>query len=141
MNYTPRSFSSRDYETLKVLCQAIIPADIASGGAIEAGVPKFIDLIASQNGDYALQLVAGLKWLDNACVERYGESFLACRPAQQTEILDLIAFRKNAKLDLRLNVGIQFFSMLRENTVDAFFTSDVGLRYLSVNHQPISRVM
>jgi len=123
------------------LCEAIIPADPESGGAIEAGVPELIDLIASQNEDYQLQLVAGLNWLDAACVERYGESYLACGPAQQQEILDLIAFRKNARQDLRLNAGIEFFSVLRKNTVDAFFTSDVGLKYLGVSGQPIARVM
>jgi gluconate 2-dehydrogenase gamma chain len=141
MNCTPRSLSTHEYETLKALCQAIIPADVASGGAIEAGVPEFIDLIASQNKDYQLQLVDGINWLNDICVERYGESFLVCDPAQQKEILDLIAFRKNAKQNARLDAGIQFFSILRMNTVDAFFTSEVGLKYLGVTHQPISRVM
>jgi len=78
MNYTPKSFFSHEYETLKALCEAIIPADVASGGAIEAGVPEFIDFTASENSDYQLQLVAGLNWLDDTCVERYGEWFLAC---------------------------------------------------------------
>jgi len=141
MNYTPRSFSSHEYETLKALCEAIIPADVASGGAIEAGVPEFIDFIASQNRDYQLQLVTGLNWLDAACVERYGESFIAGGHAQQKEILDLIAFHKNARQDPRLTTGIDFFSVLRQNTVDAFFTCDVGLKYLGVSHQPIARVM
>ena len=141
MNYTPRSLSLHAYETMKTLCDTIIPTDSESGGAIEAGVPELIDLIASQNEDYQLQLVAGLNWLDAACVERYGESYLACGPAQQQEILDLIAFRKNAKRDPRLNDGIRFLSVLRKNTVDAFFTSDVGLKYLGVSGQPIARVM
>jgi gluconate 2-dehydrogenase gamma chain len=125
INYTPRSLSLHAYETMKTLCDTIIPTDSESGGAIEAGVPELIDLVASLNEDYQLQLVAGLNWLDAACVERYGKSYLACVPAQQQEILDLIAFRKNAKQDPRLNDGIEFFSALRKNTVDAFFTSDV----------------
>jgi len=61
MNYTPRSLSLHAYETMKTLCDTIIPTDSESGGAIEAGVPELIDLIASENEDYQLQLVAGLK--------------------------------------------------------------------------------
>jgi gluconate 2-dehydrogenase gamma chain len=141
MNYAPISFSSHDYETLKVLCESIIPADISSGGAIEAGVPEFIDLIASQNRHYQQELISGVAWLDDTCVERYGELFLECSSAQQKKILDLIAFRKNAKHDPRLDAGIQFFAGLRENTVDAFFSSAVGLKYLGVSHQPFERVM
>ena len=141
INYTPRSFSSHVYETLRALCDAIIPADLESGGAIEAGVPELIDLIANDNKDYRLQISAGVNWLDQVCVERYGESYLACASSQQKEILDLIAFRKNAKHDPRLNDGIEFFSVLRKNTVDAFFTSDVGLKYLGFSDQCISRVM
>lgn len=141
INYVPAAFSSHEYETLQVLCEAIIPVDVASGGAMEAGVPELIDCIANRNKDYRLQLIAGLDWLDDACVERYGESFLACGPAHQKEILDLIAFRKNAGQDPRLNDGIEFFSMLRQNTVNAFFLSDVGLKYLGLVCHPVPRVM
>jgi hypothetical protein len=55
--------------------------------------------------------------------------------------MDLIAFRKNAKQDPQLINGIQFFSVLRKDTVDAFFTSDVGLKYLGVRHPRFMRIM
>jgi gluconate 2-dehydrogenase gamma chain len=141
LSYAPRFFSSHEYETLKLLCDTIIPADRESGGAIEAGVPELIDLIASQNEDYQLELVAGLNWLDSACTDRYRESYLACIPAQQQEILDLIAFRKKAKQDPQLITGIQFFSVLRKNAVNAFFASDVGLKCLGLHHPSFSRMM
>ena len=40
--YTLKFFSSHQYKTLQALCQAIIPADQDSGGAIEAGAIKAI---------------------------------------------------------------------------------------------------
>ena len=46
------------------------------------------------------------------------------------EILDLIAFRKNAQKDPSLGAGIEFFSTLRKYTADGFFTSEIGIKYL-----------
>lgn len=69
-------------------------------------------------------------WLDSTYMERYGLTYLHCGVAQQKEILDLIAFRKNAEAYPRLRPGIDFFSILRKFTTDGFFTSEVGLKYL-----------
>jgi gluconate 2-dehydrogenase gamma chain len=128
--YTPKYFSAHQYKTLQTLCQTIIPADEDSGGAIEAGAPEFIDLISSENEIYSLKLGGGLMWLDEACIDRYGKVYLDCAPEQQKEILDLIAYRKNAKADSSLSQGIEFFSFLRNMTADGFFTSKIGIEYL-----------
>jgi gluconate 2-dehydrogenase gamma chain len=128
--YTPKFFPAHDYKTLQTLCQIIIPADADSGGAIEAGAPEFIDLITSENKDYQLTLGGGLMWLDDACADRYGKPYLDCTTDQQKEILDLIAYRKNARQDPSLGPGIEFFSLLRKFTADGFFTSEIGIKYL-----------
>jgi len=128
--YTPRFFSSRQYETLRGLCQAIIPPDQESGGAIEAGAPEFIDLLTSENKELQLQIGGGIMWLDSTCSERYGQTYLQCTAEQQKEILDLIAFRKNAERYARLRPGVEFFSTLRKFTADGFFTSKIGMKYL-----------
>ena len=128
--YSPKFFTARQYETLRALCQAIIPPDEESGGAIEAGAPEFIDLLTSENEQLQLQLGGGIMWLDSTCSERYGQSYLECTPGQQKEILDLIAFRKNAEKIPRLNPGVEFFSTLRKFTADGFFTSKIGMQYL-----------
>ena len=141
ITYSPRSFCVHEFETLRVLCEAIIPADRESGGAIEAGVPEWIDLLASQNKDYQLQLIAGLDWLDTVCVELYGGSYLACISRQQQEILTLIAFRINGQNDPRLIPGIEFFSMLRKDTVVAFFATEVGRKYLGFSYPNVERIM
>jgi gluconate 2-dehydrogenase gamma chain len=128
--YLPKFFSPRQYETLRALCQAIIPPDQESGGAIEAGAPEFVDLLASENKELQLQFGGGIMWLDSTCSERYGQTYLECAPEHQREILDLIAFRKNAGEYPRLRPGIEFFSTLRKFTADGFFTSEIGLNYL-----------
>ncbi len=128
--YTPKFFSAHFYKTLQSLCQTIIPSDGDSKGAIEAGAPEFIDLITSENKDYQVALGGGLMWLDNTCLDRYGKAYLDCTPDQQKEIIDLIAYRKNAKKDPSLGQGIAFFSFLRKLTADGFFTSEIGINYL-----------
>jgi hypothetical protein len=128
--YAPKFFSAHDYKTLQTLCQTIIPADTDSGGAIEAGAPEFIDLLTSENPDYQRILGGGLLWLDSACSDRYDKAYLDCSPEQQKEILDLIAYKKNAIANSVLNTGIEFFSFLRNMTADGFFTSEIGIKYL-----------
>lgn len=129
-SYTPRFFSARQYETLRALCQSIIPPDQESGGAIEAGAPEFIDLLTSENKELQLQLGGGIMWLDSTCAERYGQTYLECAPEKQKEILDLVAFRKNVGEHPRLRPGVEFFSTLRKFTADGFFTSEIGIKYL-----------
>jgi hypothetical protein len=128
--YAPKYFSAQQYKTLQALCQAIIPPDAESGGAIEAGAPEFIDLLTSENKEYQLTLGGGLMWLDETCLDRYGRVYLDCSPEQHDEILDKIAYRRNAIVDPSLSQGITFFSFLRNMTADGFFTSEIGIKYL-----------
>jgi gluconate 2-dehydrogenase gamma chain len=128
--YTPKFFSAHGYKTLQSLCQTIFPADAESGGAIEAGAPEFIDLLTSENEGYQRILGGGLMWLDNTCSDRYDKAYLDCSPEQQKEILDKIAYRKNAAADSSLSQGLEFFSFLRNMTADGFFTSEIGIKYL-----------
>jgi gluconate 2-dehydrogenase gamma chain len=128
--YTPKFFSAHSYKTLQSLCQTIIPSDADAKGAIEAGAPEFIDLITSENKEYQTALGGGIMWLDNTCIDRYGSAYLECTDVQQKEIIDLIAYRKNAKKDPSLGQGIEFFGFLRKLTADGFFTSEIGIEYL-----------
>ncbi len=128
--YTPKFFTPHSYETLRTLCQTIIPADAETGGAIEAGAPEFIDLLTSENEEYQLTLGGGIAWLDSRCSDRYGKVYLDCSPADQKTELDLIAFRANARKDPTLAPGVKFFAQLRDFTADGFFTSEIGIKYL-----------
>jgi gluconate 2-dehydrogenase gamma chain len=131
--YAPRYFPARQYEVLTSLCDSIIPKDDHSGGAVEAGAPEFIDLLTSENEAYQLRLGGGLQWLDSFCIDRYDKAYLECAPEQRKEVLDRIAYRKNAKQDPTLSQGVAFFAFLRQLTCDGFYTSKIGvadLRYI-----------
>jgi hypothetical protein len=128
--YAPKYFTAHQFKTLQSLCQTIIPTDDQSGGALEAGAPEFIDLLTSENPEYQRRLGGGLIWLDATYTQRFGAAYLQCAAAQQKEVLDLIAYRKNAEKDLSLSTGVHFFELLRNLTADGFFTSEIGIKYL-----------
>src|ERR1700752_1464110 len=128
--YAPKYFPQHQYATLVALCDAIIPRDDISGGAVEAGAPEFIDLLTSENEDFQMIYGGGLMWLDNFCSDRYEHAFLDCSPEQRKEALDLIAFRKNAVNDVSLTQGVAFFAKLRNMTCDGFYTSKIGIEDL-----------
>jgi hypothetical protein len=125
--YAPKYFSPHQYATLVFLCDTIVPKDDVSGGAVEAGAPEFIDLLTSENEEFQLVLGGGLMWLDNFCFDRCEHVFLECTPAQQKEVLDQIAYRRNATQDVSLSQGIVFFAKLRNMTCDGFYTSKIGI--------------
>lgn len=129
-SYAPKFFDAHQYKTLQTLCETILPTDADCGGAIEAGAPEFIDLLTSENAEYQATLGGGITGLDTTCTSRYGKPYLDCAPQQQTEILDLLAYRKNADQDASLKQGVESFSLLRNMTANAFFTSKIGIKYL-----------
>jgi len=128
--YQPKFFSAHQYQTLSSLCDAIIPADEHSAGAVKAGAPEFIDLLTSENKDYQLALGGGMMWLDGLCADRFGSTYLACSASQKKQVLDLIAYRKNADKDAALSQGVEFFAFLRRLTSDGFYSSEIGIKDL-----------
>ena len=128
--YRPKFFSAHQYRTLSSLCDAIIPADEHSARAVKAGAPEFIDLLTSENKDYQVSLGGRLMWLDGLCADRFGNTYLACSPAQKKQVLDLIAYRKNADKDAALSQGVEFFAFLRRLTSDGFYSSEIGIKDL-----------
>jgi gluconate 2-dehydrogenase gamma chain len=128
--YKPKVFGPEQYATLCSLCNSIIPSDETSGGAVEAGAPELIDLLASENEDYQTRLTGGIQWLDSTCHDRYGRNYLECSADQRDEILQLIAYRENAQQFPKLSSGIAFFAFLRDLTLGGYFTSEMGMKSL-----------
>jgi hypothetical protein len=128
--YTPKFFDAHGYKTLQGLCETIIPADADGGGALEGGAPEFIDLLTSENAEYHATLSDLLRWLDATGASRYGKTWVDCSTPQQAEILDTVAYRKNAEKNESLERPVECFAFLRGFTADGFFTSKIGIKYL-----------
>jgi len=124
--YSPKTFTAPQYRTLERLTDLIIPVENGAPGAVASGAPAWIDMIASENDELKASYAKGFAWLDGAMKGRGAADFVSATPAQQTELLDLIAYRRNASPEL--SPGIEFFTLVRRMTVDAFYTSEIGIK-------------
>jgi gluconate 2-dehydrogenase gamma chain len=123
--YTPKALNDHEYRTLVRLTDLIIPVEDGKPGAVAAGAAAWIDLLASENVELKQRYTSGLAWMDDAMKKRGAADFLSAVPAEQTALLDLIAYRRNQSPEL--DAGIQFFTWARRMTVDAFYTSEIGI--------------
>jgi len=126
-SYQPKALTAHEYATLQKLSDYIIPADEHSPGALAAGAADFIDFLCNASDEMRDIYTGGLLWLDDAMAKRNdGKSFLEASPVQQTAMLDLIAYRKNASPEL--DPGIQFFALCRRMVADAYYTTPIGYK-------------
>jgi gluconate 2-dehydrogenase gamma chain len=124
--YAPQSFTAAQFRTLERLADLIIPVENGAPGALAAGAPAWIDMICGENDTLTSIYRNGFAWLDRAMRARGGLDFADAAVAEQTALLDLIAFRRNQSPDL--TAGIDFFAWARRMTVDAFYTSEIGIK-------------
>ena len=135
--YAPKTFSAAQYKTLERMTDIIIPVEhgargalgpVENGapGAVAAGAAAWIDMISSENDELKASYAKGFAWLDGAMKGRGAADFVSASATQQTELVDLIAYRRNASPEL--TPGIEFFTLVRRMTVDAFYTSAIGIK-------------
>jgi gluconate 2-dehydrogenase gamma chain len=120
--YQPKYLNDREYKTLRVLSEQIVP------GALDAGAPEFIDFLCSRNDELAAIYTGGLAWMDDEMRRRGELSFVDAPPARQTALLDVIAYRKNETPATA--PGVRFFVWARNMVLDAYYTSPAGIEDL-----------
>lgn len=126
--YKPKLFNEHEYATLRRLSELIMPGDDAAPSALESGASEFIDLLCSNNNTLAATYTGGIAWMDDAMRRHHNSDFLSATPEQQTALLEMIAYRKNAANSPEMAPGIEFFRWTRMMVVDAYYTSKVGVK-------------
>lgn len=121
-------FTPEEMTTITVLADIIIPKDAVSGSASDAKVPAFIEFIVKDMPQHQVPMRGGLRWLDMHCLKKYEKAFKDCTPAQQIEMVDLIAYPERAKDKPELKPGVSFFSLMRNLTATGFYTSEEGVK-------------
>lgn len=129
--YKRQTFDDRQWHTVNVLCDLIIPADDRSVSASQAGVPEFLDdwiqFRTEQDGHMNLraEIFGGLMWLDRESMKLSGKDFAGSPVDQQKQLLDRVAYpAKAAKDDSQ---WVSFFNQFRSLTVGGFFSSKAGV--------------
>jgi hypothetical protein len=134
----PRFLQPHEFATLEVLCDLIIPADEHSPAAREAGAAEYIDLLAGNNPQIANIFRGGIAWLNARSTSLFGEPFTESSPERQMRLLEEIADLD--KVQPSLKAGAIFFDWARRMTMDAFYTSKVGIQDLGyLGNQALSR--
>jgi hypothetical protein len=129
--FVPQFFTAREYATVRVLTELVIPRDGRSGGALDAGVPEFMDFILAENPGMQTGIRGGLAWLDGESQERFGHEFVDVTDVERRAVLDDIAWPRRARPEH--SQGAAFFTRFRDLTASGFFSSRIGvedLRYL-----------
>jgi hypothetical protein len=139
------AFTDEQRTMIEHLAELIIPRT-DTPGAIDAGIPVFIDQIVS--GWYTpLErsiFMNGLKTLDAFCSAVYGKRFNACNTQQRTNALNAAdessrAYQHTSALKMREEPDEHspFFYKLKLLTVLGYYTSPVGAtQELSYNPVP-----
>jgi hypothetical protein len=139
------AFSDEQRRMVALLAELIIPRT-ETPGAIDAGVPVFIDQIVSswytpvERGIF----IEGLASLDSFCTDAWGRRFLACDLERQIQALahaDESARQYKQKPASRIREAPDehspFFYKLKLLTVLGYYTSEVGAtQELSYNPVP-----
>src|SRR5438876_2637978 len=91
----PKALSPQQFRSLERLTDLIVPVENGKPGALQAGVAGWIDALLNVNEELKSRYVTGLAWLDQTMTTERGTAFVSATPAQQTALLDVIAFKEN----------------------------------------------
>ena len=126
--FKPKFFTQHEYQTVRVLCDLIIPKDQHSGSATDAGVPEFMDFIMIDQPTRQVAMRGGLAWMDLESQRRFDKTLLAASDAQRREILDDVS--TYGELKPGMSHGQTFFRSFRDLTSSGFWTSKMGIEDL-----------
>ena len=123
--YKPKFFDAHEWATVSLLASIVIPKDERSGSAGDAGTPEFIDFMMTDRPDLQVPIRGGLRWLDAESRSRFGKAFKDLAAAEQTAVLDDIAYPMKARPEF--SHGVAFFTRFRDLVATGFFTSRMGI--------------
>ena len=127
-NFVPQSqgrfLNDADFKTIARISDLIIPPS-ETPGAIQAGVPEYVDLVVSRDAGHQALFADGLRWLDAQAKELGNDRFLELDQRGQLSILEPLCEAADAEKSLARNV--QFFALLKRLTADGYYTSKAGL--------------
>jgi hypothetical protein len=121
-------FREHELITIAVLCDIILPSDHPNGGALDAGLPDFVEFMVKDRQQYQLPIRGGIAWLDNYALERFDANFITITEAQRLSICDSIAYPDVKEPELQ--PGISFFSLMRNLTLTGYYTTELGFKEL-----------
>lgn len=126
--FAPLFFKLDEFRVVEMLTELIIPTD-ESPGAKEAQVAAYIDFIVSAAAEYDASLqhawTEGLKLLDRLSREKYERDFREISTREKEMLLGEMSLPEHQPH--QTHPGYEFYRLIKEMTVEGFYTSRVGL--------------
>jgi len=124
---TLRALTPHQNETAAVIAELIIPKT-DTPGARDAGVPAFIDVMLAEwaDDDQRKFFTEGLANVDERSRAAFTKDFIACTPAQQSEILQDLDYELARLRDTKSDTSKNFFQAMKWLTLTGYYTSEVG---------------
>ena len=126
--FAPKFFNEKEGLVVSRVADLIIPPT-DTPGAVQAGVPQYIDLVVLENKQHQSVFREGIAWLDRSAQEKNGAAFIALPEQDQIALLTPLAAAVdgNAAPAENENAGIAFFRAIKKMTADGYYTSYAGL--------------
>jgi hypothetical protein len=124
--YVPGFFTPSEFTLVDRLTDALLPADAEGGGAHEANVARFIDIVLQYGSRDAQQRwKEGLAEVARWCQQRTPQGAAAMQADDWTAVVTrLFESEREPANDLD-----RFAARLKDLTIQGFATSDAGLKY------------
>jgi len=126
--YKPQFFKPDAFKTVELLTEMILPTD-DEPGAKEARVAEYIDFIVFSAREFAASLqrewTEGLDWLERESQKRFGTAFRMASEADRVKLLTEMSLPEHDAS--AHHEGYGFFRLVKETTVEGFYTSKTGL--------------
>ena len=126
--YAPKFFTAAEWRTVRILADIVIPRDERSGGAVDAGVPEFMDFTMTDRPRWQKPMRDGLAWIDAESNHRFGKAFADAAASQREAILNDIAWP--ARAPAAMKQGVDFFNGFRDLTASGYWSSEIGVKDL-----------
>lgn len=127
-SFTPRYFSPAQIAVVERLTELIIPTD-DQPGAKEAQVAQYIDFVVFSAAEHLPYLQKewseGLATLGKLSNQKYGHGFHDLSASQQDALLTEMSQPEHDHQ--ASHPGFAFYRLVKEMTVEGFYTSKVGL--------------
>ncbi len=126
----PRFFTAAEFAVVSRLAGLIIPAT-ETPGAIEVGVPAYIDGVLAGRSELQRLFRDGLAWLDDQARARHRKRFVELGEMQQVELLTPLCAAADRLAGGRRRAatqpGVEFFRAVKTTVADGYYTSRAGL--------------
>jgi len=138
--YTAQFFNPAEFRTVETLTEMVLPSD-DTPGAREARVADYIDFVVASAAEFEPSLERawreGLAYLDREAQRRFAKPF---REGAEADRIRLLEEMSGPERDPgRPHEGYAFFRVVKEMTVEGFYTSKIGLidvlGYQGMNYQ------